>query len=76
MKVKGVWNSGIMEEPMMSSVEGLMIGIRLLRRGALHSPSMKSCLLGIEIAIFFLLFSVSVSVGHPLLYGSDLELDQ
>lgn len=43
-------------EPMMSSVAGLMIGNRLLRRGTFHSPSMKSCLLGMEIAIF--LFSL------------------
>jgi len=49
---------------MMSWVAGLMIGIRLLWRGTFHSPSMNSCLLGTEMAIF--LFAFSFLYSHSL----------
>jgi hypothetical protein len=52
---------------MMSWVEGLMMGIRLLRMGAFQSPLMNNCLVGIEISIFLL----------SLMYILDLmEIDQ
>jgi hypothetical protein len=54
---------------MISSVEGLMMGKRLLSAGSLHSPSMNSCRVGIGIAIFHTLSGspcVSVDTGLSL----------
>lgn len=52
IKSKGKVTGKRKKKPMISSVVGLIIGMRFLSKGSAQSPLMNNCLLGIGIAIF------------------------